>query len=110
MKSLLFEELAVRFPNIPPPSLRQLGECSFEPKHIILYFEGWELFEPYGRYIDSSEDRNIVWFETSTYHINEKVVRRPTTLNNFIEDCEAAQVELAWNRALSEKMLTQQVK
>jgi hypothetical protein len=79
MKSLLFEELTRLFPYMQLRSLEQLYARPFEPRMILSYFKGWEFYEPYSRYIDSSEERNVIWFEEHTYCINGKRLRMPST-------------------------------
>jgi hypothetical protein len=101
MKSLLFEELTQLFPFMQSQSLEQLYQRPFEPRMILNYFKGWEFYEPYSRYIDSSEERNVIWFEEHTYCINGKRLPMPATLGDFMEDCRTIQVELFWNKTTS---------
>ena len=101
MKSLLYEEVTRLFPYIQSRSLEQLYARPFEPRMIMSYFKGWEFYEPYSRYIDSSEERNVIWFEEHTYCINGKRLRIPSTLGQFMEDCRTVGVELFWNKTTS---------
>jgi hypothetical protein len=101
MKTLLFEELTQLFPYLNSQSLEGLYQRPFHPQLIFVYFKGWEFYEPYSRYIDSSEERNVIWFEEHTYCINGTRLPLPETLGEFIENCRTVGVELFWNKKAS---------
>lgn len=101
MKTLLFEELTQLFPHLSSESLERLYQRPFHPQLIFLYFKEWEFYEPYSRYIDSSEERNVIWFEEHTYCINGTHLPFPETLGEFIENCRTVGVELFWNKTAS---------
>lgn len=103
MKSMQFETLSQSFPQLLFKSLNELYQSPFEPQHLLLYFEGWEFYEPYNRYIDNSESCNIVWFNETTYCINGTELRLPATLNDFIDDCRSIKIELIWSKSVVER-------
>jgi len=82
-------------------SLEKLYNRAFEPRMILAYFKGWEFYEPYSRYIDGSEERNVIWFEEHTYCINGKRFPMPATLGQFIQDCRNVPIELYWSPTTS---------
>ncbi|MDJ1503340.1 hypothetical protein [Xanthocytophaga agilis] len=103
MKSIQLDALSQYFPQLLSKSINELYQSSFEPQQIVLFFEGWEFYEPYNRYIDDTESRNIVWFNESTYCINGTELKWPATLNDFITDCHSFNVDLRWNPAIQER-------
>lgn len=97
MKSTHLEESNSSFLPTTLKETNDLANHPFIPRHIVFCFEGWEFLDAHARYIDASEERNIVWFEQAVYYINGKEFKYPATLKEFMEDCQSLQIHLSWN-------------
>jgi hypothetical protein len=104
MISLPLTEFMVRFPHRRLPSVQEVYESAFHPSQLLFYFIGWEYFTEYNCYIDYSEDRNMIRFGTDTYFLNGSELRWPSSLNAFIQDCQANQIQLRWSESLADKL------
>ncbi len=108
MKSLVFEEFVSHFPHLDSAAIQDVYKQPFTPELIVECFEGWEHYEAFGRYIDSSEERNILWFDGHSYHLNGQALRRPTTLNEFIRDCTRWCIDLLWKEPIADELFASQ--
>jgi hypothetical protein len=104
MKSLLLEEFLLLAPGPDNGMIKEIYESTFKPQHILVFFEGWEYDESYHCFIDATEERNMVLFGAHTYCINGKELRRPATLNDFIQDCRSLQISLRWGESTADKL------
>jgi hypothetical protein len=80
MQSLLLEDFITIVPDPANRHIREIYDSPFRPAYSPLYFEGWEYDEPYGCYIDCTEERNMIWFGAYSYFINGDELRWPPTL------------------------------
>jgi len=97
MKCIPIEEFTQCFPHANQQTVKEVYENPFQQQHIILYFEGWEYDDTFHCFIDNSEERNMIWFNETTYCINGLSFPWPETLNKFIYDCQASHVNLLWS-------------
>lgn len=104
MKCLVFEEFIRLFPQLDLAGIQEVYQLPFDPKRILECFEGWQFFELYNRFVDSSEDSNMVWFEENRYHLNEQLLHNPVTLNDFIADCLRLKIVLRWTEQLADQL------
>jgi hypothetical protein len=87
------EQPELFYPTIPSLP-KEICRVPFHPEQLIQYFDGWEFYEAFNRYVDDSEERNVLWFDTTEYHINASVLKLPATLEAFMEDCRNNRIDL----------------
>jgi hypothetical protein len=104
MRSLLLDEFIPLAPNSGNGYIREIYQSAFKPQHMTAHFEGWEFDATCGCFIDSTEERNMVWFGACTYFINGRELRWPPTLNDFIGDCQSLQIHLRWSEGTADKL------
>lgn len=104
MKSLLLEEFIPLAPDPANRNIREIYLSPFSPQHLTAHFEGWEYDAAYDFFVDGTEERNMVWFGAGTYFINGRALRRPPTLNDFIQDCRSLHIPLHWSEATADKL------
>jgi hypothetical protein len=104
MKSLLLEEFINLAPDPGNRNISEIYHSTFGPHHITAHFEGWEYDASGSCYIDSTEERNMIWFGAGTYFINGRELRWPPTLNDFIQDCRCLQIHLRWCEGTADKL------
>ncbi|MDJ1506769.1 hypothetical protein [Xanthocytophaga agilis] len=112
MKALPIEQLEkYANPELGKPinlnEVESLYKESFNLVCLHEYFEGWEFDFSYQKYIDSSEETNLIWISDQTLHINEHVFAYPLTLYAFIQHCNQVGVNLVWNQKILKRFYTE---
>lgn len=110
MKVLPLERMTAKYAsninvsNLDLKKLEAFYKEFFDPVYITRYFDGWEFDQTYRKFIDHSEECNIIWISNGILHINEKEFPQPSTLQDFINYCQDANIELLWSETAMDRI------